>query len=466
MANAGYPDAVSEPSDQDLVRAYVEAGSDSAFQRLVLRYVDLVHSVALRLVRDPHLAEDVSQAVFLTLANDAKRLSHKLASGVPLSGWLHLTTRNLAIKTVRTESRRRSRERIAATMESSTSTEPVWEQLAPHLDEALASLPEPDRHALLLRFFEKRTAREIGSRLGWSEDGAQKRVTRALEKLRQQFRTAGVGVSVAGLIAALGAHAVHAAPVGLGAKICAGVIQTSAGAAAGIGSSVFCKFTSTVLMTKSQAVILSGAALLAAIPLARQQHLLSASAAQLTSARQAAALAEPKTPLARPAPAPSDTTELEQLRRQVQDLQLQLSNAQRSVSRPAGPQGKAGPVQLLPGQVVRTQDLVFAGAETPEAALQSYLALQRDGDIEGAFGLMLQSIPNEEARMLETDEGREQIKAAMRAEVQPIQSVELLEQRPISERRTQLLFREFRGDRVVTNTFNLGRAVDGWKLTL
>src|SRR6478609_7278486 len=108
MGSAEYPDGVSEPSDQDLVRAYVEAGSDSAFQGLVLRYVDLVHSVALRLVRDPHLAEDVSQAVFLTLAKDAKRLSHKLASGVPLSGWLHLTTRNLAIKTVRTESRRRS----------------------------------------------------------------------------------------------------------------------------------------------------------------------------------------------------------------------------------------------------------------------------------------------------------------------------------------------------------------------
>ena len=49
---------------------------------------------------------------------------------------------------------------------SSASAETCWDQIAPYLDHALAELSEPDRDALLFRFFERKTAREIGERLG------------------------------------------------------------------------------------------------------------------------------------------------------------------------------------------------------------------------------------------------------------------------------------------------------------
>src|SRR5262249_50509213 len=160
---------------------YVREGSEPAFAALVRKYIDLVYSAALRMVLDPHLAEDVTQATFLAFAKGASRLEN--CSG--LSGWFHRTTRNLAAATVRKEVRRRARETEAVTMnQDSSEISASWEELAPHLDGALDQLNAADRDALLLRYFERKTAREIGERLGLSEDAAQKRLVRALEQLR------------------------------------------------------------------------------------------------------------------------------------------------------------------------------------------------------------------------------------------------------------------------------------------
>src|SRR5437868_15177003 len=103
---------MSGESDHQLLCDYIEHQSEIAFSELVRRHVDFVYSAALRMVRDPHLAEDVTQAVFMALAQNAQRLTeHPL-----LSGWLHRTTQNLAAKTIRSDVRRRAREEEAAAM--------------------------------------------------------------------------------------------------------------------------------------------------------------------------------------------------------------------------------------------------------------------------------------------------------------------------------------------------------------
>ena len=85
---------MNDLTDQQLLRDYSERRSEPAFAELVRRHVDLVYSAALRMVRDAHLAEDVTQGVFVALAQNA--------GGSPtepvLSGWLHRTTQNLAAK--------------------------------------------------------------------------------------------------------------------------------------------------------------------------------------------------------------------------------------------------------------------------------------------------------------------------------------------------------------------------------
>src|SRR5258705_9858736 len=93
-------------SDQQLLRDYSHSRSEAAFAELVQRHVDLVYSAALRMVRDPHAAQDVTQAAFMALAQGAPRLADRSV----LSGWLHRTTLNLAAKTIRSAVRRRNRE--------------------------------------------------------------------------------------------------------------------------------------------------------------------------------------------------------------------------------------------------------------------------------------------------------------------------------------------------------------------
>src|SRR5882724_3566786 len=171
---------MNSPSDQQLLLAYAEHRSETAFAELVRRHVDFVYSAALRMVRDPHLAEDVTQGVFVALAKCAPRLLDR----VVLSGWLHQTAQHIAAQTVRTIERRRTREQEAATMNQLLSSQPEasWEQIAQHLDAALGELSETDRDAVLLRYFRNYDLRTVGATLGISDDAAQKRIGRAVER--------------------------------------------------------------------------------------------------------------------------------------------------------------------------------------------------------------------------------------------------------------------------------------------
>jgi RNA polymerase sigma factor (sigma-70 family) len=208
---------VNQLTDQQLLRDYAECRSEAAFAELVRRYVDLVYSAALRMVADSHLAEDVTQGAFVALARSAPQLTERAV----LSGWLHRTAQNIAAQTVRTDVRRCAREQEAAAMTELIATEAdgVWDRIAPHLDAALGELSEADRDALMLRYFERKSAQEMAQVLGVSHVAAQKRVSRAVERLREFFAKRGVNVGESGLVVVISANAVQAAPVGLALTI-------------------------------------------------------------------------------------------------------------------------------------------------------------------------------------------------------------------------------------------------------
>jgi RNA polymerase sigma factor (sigma-70 family) len=245
-------------SDQQLLRDYTGGRSEAAFAELVRRHVDLVYCAAMRMIRDAHLAEDVTQSVFVALARNARQLTGRSV----LSGWLHRTAQNIAAQTVRTDVRRRAREQEAAAMNELLATEPdtLWEQIAPHLDAALGELSEPDRDALLLRYFERKSACEMAQTLGISDEAAQKRVSRAVERLREFFAKRGVTVGAGGLVVVIAANAVQAAPVGLAVTISTAALLTGAA----VSTSTVIAATKAIAMTILQKIII-GATLAAAI---------------------------------------------------------------------------------------------------------------------------------------------------------------------------------------------------------
>lgn len=209
-----------------LLNEFARKDSEGAFRQLVARYVDLVYSTALRRAGgDAHRAEDIVQIVFTDLARKAATLP----ADVMLGGWLHRHCCFVASNVHRAEGRRIAREQEALAMENlHPSNESTWSDLAPELDEAIERLDEEDRNAIVLRFFERRDFRAIGEALGATENAAQKRVARAVEKLRELLVERGVAISVTGIISLLLTQSLVAAPVSLAGKASARALQSGA----------------------------------------------------------------------------------------------------------------------------------------------------------------------------------------------------------------------------------------------
>lgn len=219
---------MTELNDHELLAQYARTESEAAFATLVARYVNLVYSAALRFTGNPHHAEEITQAVFIVLA----RKAGSLRSGTVLSGWLYQTARLTAANFVKGEIRRQRREQEAYMQ--STLNEPesaAWEQIAPLLDESMGRLGETDRNAIVLRFFENKTAHEVGAALKLNEAAAHKRVSRAVEKLRRFFRKRGVTLSATAIASLVAVNSVQAAPVGLAVTISATAAKGAAVAA-------------------------------------------------------------------------------------------------------------------------------------------------------------------------------------------------------------------------------------------
>jgi RNA polymerase sigma factor (sigma-70 family) len=212
-------------SDAQLLREYARQRSEPAFAEIVARHADLVYSAAWRQTASPELAREIAQSVFTDLARKARALAGSLPVDASLTGWLYRGTRFAGLTLLRSERRRHAHERhVMEHSNSAHETAPDWERVGPLLDEAMAELADADREAVLLRYFKNEDFFAVGRALGVTDDAAQKRVSRAVERLREFLAKRGITIGTHGLVVVIAANAVQATPIGLSAAITAAAL--------------------------------------------------------------------------------------------------------------------------------------------------------------------------------------------------------------------------------------------------
>jgi RNA polymerase sigma factor (sigma-70 family) len=240
------------PNDAELLTNYVTKRSEAAFAELVRRHLHLVYAAAFRQVNgDSHLAEEIVQTVFRDLAIKAR----ELASRPSLAGWLYTSARFAAAKAVRSDQRRRLREQMTSELHDDPRAAIHWEQLRPVLDEAMHQLDEPDREALLLRYFQNRELKAVGVALGLSDHAARKRVERALDKLRDVLARRGVTSTASALGTALASAALCTVPSGLSANVITSAVADAAVIGSGISSTFLQLMNATQIKVASAGAI-------------------------------------------------------------------------------------------------------------------------------------------------------------------------------------------------------------------
>jgi RNA polymerase sigma factor (sigma-70 family) len=177
---------LSEP-DLVLLTRFRESRDSAAFREIVRRYAAAVYATCHRILHDPGRAEDAAQETFYRLMTRPQRVS------ASLGGWLHRAATRLALDIQRSDNSRKRRE---ATYESTQTQEAsTWAEVVPHLDEALASLPEELRDLLVRHFLRGESQSELATELNTSPATLSRRMKSALDSLRQELSRRGIGLT-------------------------------------------------------------------------------------------------------------------------------------------------------------------------------------------------------------------------------------------------------------------------------
>lgn len=251
-----------QPSDAELIALYVRERSESAFGQLVARHINLVYAAAVRQLRDPQSAQDVTQDVFVLLARRCGEMDGRIV----LPAWLYKAAVLAARNALKAAARRRHREMAAQSdrprRDSGDVDSSAFEDVLPLLDEAIGTLGERDRAALVLRYFKGQSVGDVGAALGISANATSKRLERAVAKLRTFFARRNVSIGAAAIASGLAAHGAQAAPPGLAAIVTCGALKATTGAAAA-GSGAIVKGTAILMASGNvKSVVAAAVALL------------------------------------------------------------------------------------------------------------------------------------------------------------------------------------------------------------
>jgi RNA polymerase sigma factor (sigma-70 family) len=272
---------ISPERSHELLRAYAATRCGSTFRELVAGWTGMVYATALRVARGQEaLAEDITQTVFSRLAAAPEKVKDARALGA----WLHAAATGSTLAALRLEARRRRREEISQHLTIMQTPQPPApdagdgrHELTPEIDGALSKLPPQDSQLLLMRFWQEQDWRSIGRNFGLSEDAAQKRMSRALERLRRILARRGI-TSTAGVLSAVLASTV---PRDLPAATVLKILSATQASTSTV-------LTTVAMTTKTKVAIAAAIVIAATAPVFYQQQRIAAQQEEIQSLQQRA----------------------------------------------------------------------------------------------------------------------------------------------------------------------------------
>jgi RNA polymerase sigma-70 factor (ECF subfamily) len=194
-------------SDLFLLERFREDGDQEAFAEIVRRYAAAVFSTSVRILGDKARADDVSQETFFRLSQKPEAVKQSLG------GWLHTAATRLAIDAVRSDASRAHREANYERQPASDSMQ--WADVSPHVDEALADLPDETRMLLVRHFLQNVSQCQLAGELGTSPATVSRKIKAGVEQLRKQLNKKGITIAAALLITLMREHGAQACPTQL-----------------------------------------------------------------------------------------------------------------------------------------------------------------------------------------------------------------------------------------------------------
>lgn len=316
-------------TDAELLQRFAANADEKAFRSLVERHAGMVYGVALRSVGDATLAEEIAQGVFTIFARKARSLIHK-----KLSGWLH----DAAVLEARNFSRKAARYRQVVTAyenEMSASTiDASWEEVSPHLDEALSRLPERSKNMVVMRFYERLSFKEIAAVFGKSEEASRKEVDRSVQQLGTLLKKHGITTTGAALSVILGAQTLCVFPASAAALATASLqsvpltsiplVERAADWMRGAVRERKLIVTALVALTPAAFLLAKNVRLEEQIT-ELKQTVLTPEAREVVQIQSPARRATPLAAVASPAPAPSQHTPTKALEQAREQAALELT---------------------------------------------------------------------------------------------------------------------------------------------
>jgi RNA polymerase sigma factor (sigma-70 family) len=189
--------------DLTVLAQYAGTGDPRCFELLVHRYQSMVLATCQRVMGRGSEAEDATQETFLKLAQNAGRIRSNAAA------WLHACALRTALDLLR---RRETRDRAergsvdADPASPSPSDVATWREIKPLLDDALSQLAEEDRDLLVSRFLVGRSEADLAREADVNPGTLNRRIDRALERLRLKLRGKGLALAGVGVLGAALGH--------------------------------------------------------------------------------------------------------------------------------------------------------------------------------------------------------------------------------------------------------------------